>query len=96
MIEIASICVASATGFVDKLSPLSYFSQDGYAQGWAFITRWFLTGLWARIFAVLFLISAFWQGVYRQKIVLGIIFFVLALIITYTGGIFGKMFWWST
>jgi|DewCreStandDraft_4_1066084.scaffolds.fasta_scaffold423253_2 hypothetical protein len=60
------------------------------AQYQAWVTWWFQTvfyGWPARILAMLMLSLAFWRGVYHQQLILGIIFFVLCVVLTYTGSL---------
>ncbi|MEI7636064.1 MAG: hypothetical protein WCJ37_02075 [Syntrophus sp. (in: bacteria)] len=90
MIEFIAI-----TGVLDALNPLTHFSAADYASIWARMYNNFLSGIWARIFATAFLIGAFWFGVYRRLVALGILLFVMAIVITYMGGVVAAMFWWA-
>lgn len=86
----------AAPGIVDTLTPLTHFSMADYTGWWAFLYRTFLHGIWARIFAAAFLVSALWYGIYRRLFLVGIICFILSFIITYLGGVVKMMFWWAT
>lgn len=78
--------------FVDRLNPLNYVKPSEYTSIWTMLFRTVLEGFWARLFALVFLFLAFWFGVYRQRFIPGITFFVLSILVTYFGGIFRFLF----
>ncbi|MEM2991357.1 MAG: hypothetical protein QXQ02_09280 [Halobacteria archaeon] len=78
--------------FVDRLNPLNYVKPSEYTSIWTMLFRTILEGFWARLFAIVFLFLAFWFGVYRQRFIPGITFFVLSILVTYFGGIFRFLF----
>jgi len=87
MIEISS--------FLDTLSPLKHFSQAEYTSIWQVLFKTILSGFWARLIASISLFLAFWFSVYRKRFLLGAVFFLTAVSITYLGGLLKIIFWWG-
>lgn len=86
--------VSIDSSFIDIFNPMRYVTPHGYASLWRLLFRTVLEGFWVRVFAAVFLILAFWFGVYRQKFISGIIFFIVSIFITYLGGIIKFIFMW--
>ncbi|RMD59385.1 MAG: hypothetical protein D6828_01560 [Nitrospirae bacterium] len=77
--------------FFDHINPLNFIQPDKYFSIWRYLFSTIFNGFWARVFAVVFLVLAFWFGVRRQSFQLGCIFFLLAVLVTY-GGIVLRIF----
>ena len=73
--------------FFQYLNPLRYFSQQEYASFWDRLFETVLSGFWARLISVCFFGLAFWFMVRRQNIQAFVVFFLLALVTAYIGGI---------
>ena len=74
---------------MDWLNPLKYMSENEYQGFWQMVYYNLFHGFWARFFAVLFLLLAFWFGVRRQNIYMGLIFFIGTVFFVYLGGFIG-------
>jgi len=72
----------TAAHFIDYLNPLTYMSL------WRTLFEAMLQGFWAKLFASSALFLAFFIGVYRQRIVAGVLLFFLSVAIAYGGCIF--------
>ncbi len=72
---------------IDALNPLRHFTEKEYISFWQTLFTTILEGFWARVFAGAFLFLTFWFGVRRQRFQIGLIFFALALLITYGSAI---------
>ena len=72
---------------LDVLNPLRHFSEGEYVSFWQALFASILEGFWARVFAGTCLFFAFWFGVRRQRVQIGLVFFALTLLITY-GSVF--------
>lgn len=68
---------------IDYLNPLTYVSAEKYTTIWQHLFATVLEGFWARFLASLALLLSFFVGVYRQQIVPGVVFFILAVAIAY-------------
>lgn len=84
--------LAEATTYFDYFNPFKYVPADQYVSFWRALFATIFEGVFARIFAVSFLVLAFWTGVYRQRIGSGATFFVLSLVVTYFGGVLRVFF----
>ncbi len=73
--------------FIDYLNPLTYMSHSQYMSLWRVVFEAVLQGFWARLFASSALFLAFFIGVYRQRIVAGVLLFFVAVAIAYGGSI---------
>jgi hypothetical protein len=71
--------------FIDYLNPLAYMSHAQYMSLWRTLFQAVLQGFWAKFFASFALFLAFFIGVYRQRIVAGILLFFLSVAIAYGG-----------
>ena len=71
--------------FIDYLDPLSYVSHTQYLSFWRVLFEAVLQGFWAKLLASSSLFLAFFVGVYRQKVVAGVFFFFLAVVLAYGG-----------
>ena len=71
--------------FIDYLNPLTYMSHTQYLSLWRVLFETVLQGFWAKLFASSALFLAFFIGVYRQRIVAGILLFFVAVTIAYGG-----------
>lgn len=69
--------------WVDWLNPLSYLSEDAYLQWWNALASRYLEGVPLRLLTIACLSGCYWCGVYRQRVGLSIIFFLLALLTAY-------------
>jgi len=58
--------------FMEFMNPLRYFPHEGYQFFWRTLFATILQGFWARFFATSFLFLAFWFGVRKQRLQLGI------------------------
>ncbi len=81
--------------FLELLNPLKYFSQAEYISFWQHLFATLLSGFWARLIAALCLIFSFWFGVYRRRLGLSVLFFILTVLISYLGGLLRVIFWWA-
>ena len=75
------------THFIDCLNPLSYVSQAQYLSFWKIFFEAVLQGFWAKLLASSSLFLAFFVGVYRQRVVAGVLFFFLAVGLAYGGSL---------
>ena len=80
--------------FPDIFNPFNYVNPDEYAHFWQYLFATFLHGFWARLIASLSIIFSFWFGVYRRRLALGIIFFVISFVFTYLGSLLRVVFGW--
>jgi hypothetical protein len=76
----------------DILNPIRYVKQGEYISFWSVMFSTILSGFWARFLAVSSLIAAFWFGVYRRRIGLGVFLFLTSIGTTYLAGIL-KFLW---
>lgn len=65
------------------LNPLAYFSEQEYLAWWNVVAERFLVGVPLRILTILCVSGCYWCGVYRQRVGLAMLFFVLALVTAY-------------
>ena len=77
--------VMTAAHFIDYLNPLTYMSHAQYMSLWRALFQAVLQGFWAKFFASFALFLAFFIGVYRQRIVAGVLLFFLSVAIAYGG-----------
>ena len=77
--------VMTAAHFIDYLNPLTYMSHAQYMSLWRVLFQAVLQGFWAKFFASFALFLAFFFGVYRQRIVAGVLLFFLSVAIAYGG-----------
>ena len=75
----------TAVHFIDYLNPLTYMSHAQYMSLWRALFQAVLQGFWAKFFASFALFLAFFIGVYRQRIVAGVLLFFLSVAIAYGG-----------
>ena len=75
----------TAAHFIDYLNPLAYMSHAEYMSLWRALFQAVLQGFWAKFFASFALFLAFFIGVYRQRIVAGVLLFFLSVAIAYGG-----------
>ncbi len=80
--------------FPDIFNPFNYVDPDRYAHLWQYLFASLLHGFWARLIAFLSITFSFWFGVYRRRLALGIIFFVLSFLFTYMGSLIKVIFRW--
>ena len=80
--------------FLDFFNPLKHFSRGEYLSFWHYLFSSLLSGFWARLIASLSILFSFWFGVYRRRLGLGIIFFILSVFVSYFGGLLKAIFWW--
>lgn len=78
---------------LDYLNPLKRFTEAEYLSMWQTLFSTVLSGFWARFAACVFLILSFWFGVRRQNFFTGLAFFLLAMAVTYSAGVFQALFW---
>jgi len=71
---------------IDIFDPTRYVEPSKYLSFWNHFFILF-KGFWPRILASVSLFFAFWTGVYRRRIFLGMFFFFLAVIFAYLNGI---------
>lgn len=71
--------------FIDYLNPLTYLSNAQYMSLWRVLFQAVLQGFWAKFFASFALFLAFFLGVYRQRIVAGVLLFFLSVAVAYGG-----------
>ena len=71
--------------FIDYLNPLTYMSHAQYMSLWRLLFGALLQGFWAKLFASSALFLAFFIGVYRQRIVAGVLLFFVSIAIAYGG-----------
>lgn len=65
------------------LNPLSYMTEDAYLAWWDVLSDVLLRGVPLRMAVVAALIATFWFGAYKQRLVMGVAFFLLALLMAY-------------
>jgi hypothetical protein len=80
--------------FLELFNPLKHFSQGEYLSFWHYLFLTLLSGFWARLIASLSILFSFWFGVYRRRPALGALFFIVAVFISYFGGLMKAFFWW--
>jgi len=73
--------------FFRYLDPLRYFTHEEYVSFWSTLFSTLLSGFWARAISVCFLGLSFYFMARRQNIQIFIIFFFLALVTAYIGGL---------
>jgi hypothetical protein len=78
--------------FLDFFNPMKYFSQAEYTSTWDTLFKTVLYGFWARFMASVSLFGALWFGVYRRRLLVGVILFVISVTIAYLGGIIRMIF----
>jgi hypothetical protein len=71
--------------FIDYLNPLTYVSHAQYLSLWRLLFEALLQGFWAKLSASSALFLAFFIGVYRQRIVAGVLLFFVSIAIAYGG-----------
>lgn len=76
---------------IDLLNPLNYIDQHSYTNLWHALFAGMLQGFWARLFAWAFLGLSLWFGVRRRNIMLGFVFFIIAIAFTYGSPLFKLM-----
>ena len=79
------IACGSHSSVLDYINPLKYMSQDQYILIWQHLFATILSGFWARLLASASLFLAFFIGVYRQRVVAGIVLYFTAVLIAYGG-----------
>ncbi len=67
--------------FIDYLNPLTYMSHAQYMSLWRLLFEAILQEFWAKLFASSALFLAFFMGVYRQRVVAGVLLFTVAIAI---------------
>jgi hypothetical protein len=84
----------SSTGsnILDYINPLKYMSHEQYILIWGHLFNTVLQGFWAKLIASSSLFLAFFLGVYRQKLVMGVVLYALAVAIAYGGFIVKTIF----
>lgn len=88
------ITIHVAQSLIDYLNPLTYMSAEKYTLIWQHVFATVLEGFWARFLASFALILSFFVGVYRQQIVLGVVFFVVAVAVAYGSCVTRLIFGW--
>lgn len=78
----------------ELFNPLKHFSHGQYVSFWQYLFATLLTGFWARLIASVSLCFSFWFGVYRRRLGLGLIFFILTVVMAYFGSLVKIAFWW--
>ena len=73
--------------FFRYLNPLRYFTNDEYVSFWSMLFGSLLSGFWARLISVCFLGLSFYFMARRQNIQIFVVFFFLALVTAYIGGL---------
>ncbi|MEQ1845869.1 MAG: hypothetical protein ABL983_09895 [Nitrospira sp.] len=69
--------------WLDWVNPLSYLSEEEYLRWWNALAHRYLEGVPLRLLTVGFLSGCYWCGVYRQRVGLAIVFFLLTLLTAY-------------
>jgi hypothetical protein len=83
-----------ASNLLEFLDPLRHFGTEEYVSFWHYLFSTLLQGFWARLIASLSILFSFWFGVYRRRIILGIVFFMVSFIFAYFGSLLRTCFWW--
>ncbi len=78
--------------WLDYLNVPKMVGESEYRQFWDSALENVFQGFWARFFATALLFLAFWVGVRRQNMPQAALFFLLAVILTYGGFLFGFLF----
>jgi hypothetical protein len=65
------------------LNPLSYVTEESYLAWWDVLSDVLLRGVPLRLATVGAFAATFWFGVYKQRVAIGIAFFLLALLLAY-------------
>lgn len=73
--------------FLKYLNPLRYFTHEQYIAFWNSLFTTVLSGFFAKTISVVCFAVGFWYMVRKQNIPLFVIFFFLAVIFAYSGGI---------
>ncbi len=89
---IETISATGNTSVLEYLNPLKYVSHDQYIVIWRHLFSTILQGFWAKLIASSSLFFAFFFGVYRQRLVMGIVFYCLAIAIAYGGFVLKSVF----
>ena len=71
----------------EYFDPLTYMTEDEYRSMWIGIFNAMFHGTLARVGAIICLFYAFWYGTYKQKLGLGIMFFVFTTCFAYLGSV---------
>lgn len=89
---LSGILSSSNTSIVDYLNPLRYMSHEQYILIWRHLFDTILHGFWAKLLASGSLFLAFFFGVYRQRVVMGITLYFVSILIAYGGFIIKMVF----
>lgn len=68
---------------IDLLNPATYMDPAVYLTWWRLLLGTLLTGWVARGLASVCLFYSFWYGVYKQKFIIGLVFFLLTMGVAY-------------
>lgn len=68
---------------LDYINPFRYFTEEQYSSFWQSLFATVLSGFWARILVVFFVGFAIWVVIKRDRLMTGLIFFLIAIFIAY-------------
>jgi len=71
----------------DYLDPLTYMDEETYRAMWVSVFTTMFQGTLARVGAGICLFYSFWYGTYKQKVGIGVLFFVLTTAFAYFGSV---------
>jgi hypothetical protein len=71
------------------INPLRYLTGEEYASHWRNAFATVLQGFWGRLLASTLLFLSFWFGVRRRNFAMAVLFFVLALLVTFASPLLG-------
>ena len=73
---------------MDCINPLTYFTLEQYSSFWQSLFATVLLGFWAKVLVILFVCLALWVVIKRDRIMTGLIFFLIATFIAYGSSFF--------
>ncbi|MEM1672538.1 MAG: hypothetical protein QXX12_03660 [Nanopusillaceae archaeon] len=74
--------------WIEYFNPFRYVSSEKYISFWSYLMHNVLQGFWARLIAVIFFVLALYVGLRRQNVRGAVIFYLLAFLVAYIGGVY--------
>lgn len=84
--------IVQCDSLLEYLNPLRYVSHDQYIVIMRHLFSTIFLGFWSKLFATASLFLAFFFGVYRQRFVMGVSLYFVAILLAYGGGLAGFLF----
>jgi len=68
---------------IDTINPLTYYTPEQYSAFWQTLFATVLSGFWAKVLVIFFVVLGLWVVIKRDRIMAGLVIFLIAVFIAY-------------